>query len=656
MGPSPVGDGEQQSAIRVKCGYGNSLQWGRRLLATESRSRSARAAALSRASMGPSPVGDGETKATKRTVKKATALQWGRRLLATESARGGVRWRRTPNGFNGAVACWRRRVYCIQRIVERVKFASMGPSPVGDGEVQSKNRRRRGGAVASMGPSPVGDGEDAATTLTSQAQIASMGPSPVGDGEMSMPETPWAVICRFNGAVACWRRRDGRSPTCARPTASFNGAVACWRRREGTRYRWKPKARKRFNGAVACWRRRVRAAWRGPPAGGASMGPSPVGDGELHHGDLAGYNSGQLQWGRRLLATERPQVPTVGALVQKLQWGRRLLATESWQLQRQEPGDLLASMGPSPVGDGEVVAGSSPTTTRRSCFNGAVACWRRRGYTIPGQYLAFERFNGAVACWRRRAPIHRRRCPSLQCFNGAVACWRRRGSGCGHGALDDPGFNGAVACWRRREQQVFPPRAPDGVASMGPSPVGDGEAAEEIERRARNIASMGPSPVGDGELPRVQEQRPDDAGFNGAVACWRRRARHSDGFGQPRSLASMGPSPVGDGEASGGGGGMSRPRASMGPSPVGDGEPLAVPDHLREYWLASMGPSPVGDGETSTTDSPPARRHSFNGAVACWRRRVAFPTTTPPSSTVLQWGRRLLATERSQRKCSPPPA
>jgi len=53
---------------------------------------------------------------------------------------------------------------------------------------------------------------------------------------------------------------------------------------------------------------------------------------------------------------------------------------------------------------------------------------------------------------------------------------------------------------RRREQQSSRPgsrwRSFNGAVA-----VGDGEAAEEIERRARNIASMGPSPVGDGELP-----------------------------------------------------------------------------------------------------------------------------------------------------------
>ena len=106
-------------------------------------------------------------------------------------------------------------------------------------------------------------------------------------------------------------------------------------------------------------------------------------------------------------------------------------------------------MGPSPVGDGDrealIFSMSCP-----SSFNGAVACWRRRGSPREldgrdreasmgpspvgdgelvgrkGQSMGKQGFNGAVACWRRRADPPGPSRPAGSCFNGAVACWRRR--------------------------------------------------------------------------------------------------------------------------------------------------------------------------------------------------------------------------------------
>ena len=170
---------------------------------------------------------------------------------------------------------------------------------------------------------------------------------------------------------------------------------------------WAGHTRRRrdsFNGAVASWRRKGVRAHR--PAGGlrvASMGPSPLGDGKIKKGDPFERAGWRLQWGRRLLATE-----SVGTLA----------------------------------------ASACPT-----CFNGAVASWRRKvasaaaGALVENQLqwgrrlLATESalsqavltcaasgFNGAVASWRRKGPCGTAN-PARRCdrFNGAVASWRRKG-------------------------------------------------------------------------------------------------------------------------------------------------------------------------------------------------------------------------------------
>ena len=132
MGPSPVGDGERDDH-EYDDGCVDVLQWGRRLLATESPGHAEGSGTSVVASMGPSPVGDGET--WTRCLRRCSCrpLQWGRRLLATESA--GHQEER-PSLF----------------------YASMGPSPVGDGEIFPA-LYDHAAEQASMGPSPVGDGE-----------------------------------------------------------------------------------------------------------------------------------------------------------------------------------------------------------------------------------------------------------------------------------------------------------------------------------------------------------------------------------------------------------------------------------------------------------------------------------------------------------------
>ena len=187
-------------------------------------------------------------------------------------------------------------------------------------------------------------------------------------------------------------------------------------------------------------------------------------------------------------------------------------------------------MGPSPVGDGKsVTAGKSPGVS--NSFNGAVACWRRKD-------------------WHLRLDS----CPS-GCFNGAVACWRRKD----------------VQRWQFADSQI---------ASMGPSPVGDGKPAlRRSLRPARQPASMGPSPVGDGKNTTMAQSRSISQPLQ-----WGRRLLATESRVESSDEGTLF-------------------EASMGPSPVGDGKQRDRHGHGVEL-SASMGPSPVGDGKAAE-QSPP---------------------------------------------------
>ena len=123
----------------------------------------------------------------------------------------------------------------------------------------------------------------------------------------------------------------------------------------------------------------------------------------------------------------------------------------------------------------------------------------------------------------------------------------------------------------------------------------------------RGVASMGPSPLGDGKAPRRRRVNPHP------------------------SNASMGPSPLGDGKTATGRGARSRGPASMGPSPLGDGK-LQCLTGGHGFGKASMGPSPLGDGKLAYGAAAHVGHTGFNGAVASWRRKAVNPCrrTTPP--------------------------
>ncbi len=132
---------------------------------------------------------------------------------------------------------------------------------------------------------------------------ASMGPSRVRDGDFRSFRGRAGARSRFNGAVACSRRRQRDH---ARPIALLIASMGPSRVRDGDcRSRSRPcSARPCFNGAVACSRRRpLRIDHRHLGATGASMGPSRVRDGDSSS-VTPSERSRKLQWGRRVFATE----------------------------------------------------------------------------------------------------------------------------------------------------------------------------------------------------------------------------------------------------------------------------------------------------------------------------------------------------------------
>ena len=180
MGPSPVGDGEASTtAVNVMAGDA--------------------------ASMGPSPVGDGEMTSANGTTDWTLRLQWGRRLLATE--------RLAIRCFVSSQSTlqWGRRLLATERsersFMTAASFrASMGPSPVGDGEWSFRGRVGRMGR-ASMGPSPVGDGELVPVAVLVVVLALQWGRRLLATERCCHCERWTPTDSRFNGAVACWRRR-----------------------------------------------------------------------------------------------------------------------------------------------------------------------------------------------------------------------------------------------------------------------------------------------------------------------------------------------------------------------------------------------------------------------------------------------------------------
>ena len=162
---------------------------------------------------------------------------------------------------------------------------------------------------------------------------------------------------RFNGAVACSRRR---LPT-------DHGLVVPRSRLQWGRRVFATETLHAQSGNVLVsllqWGRRVFAT-ETPNYGAnatleafASMGPSRVRDGD-RDGNKCLRCGATLQWGRRVFATETTTqvigLPTYFGL----QWGRRVFATETRSMFALSVAHVCASMGPSRVRDGDTDAGS----------------------------------------------------------------------------------------------------------------------------------------------------------------------------------------------------------------------------------------------------------------------------------------------------------
>jgi len=216
-----------------------------------------------------------------------TGLQWAS-PVATES---GSPSPITPAGAASmGVACWRRESPIVLGC----------PSP----------------RSSSMGRRLLADESSSLHPVKCDMVLASMGPSPVGDGEPEPFGARGGAFSRFNGAVACWRRRE----------------------------RGNENARKKSYGASMPspgWRRRV------PVAGEMATDPPTASMGRrCWHGESivsSASSSESIRFmGRRLLARRGSKAKTGAKRRGVASWGRRLLATE-----RTPPATTLTSQARS---------------------------------------------------------------------------------------------------------------------------------------------------------------------------------------------------------------------------------------------------------------------------------------------------------------------
>ena len=109
--------------------------------------------------MGPSTAVDGDLRLGAKVARGIKALQWGRRLLSTET------WHVDGNGHGEHVLQWGRRLLSTETLIDtiaamRLLDASMGPSTAVDGDDARAAAGRRSN-TASMGPSTAVDGDNA---------------------------------------------------------------------------------------------------------------------------------------------------------------------------------------------------------------------------------------------------------------------------------------------------------------------------------------------------------------------------------------------------------------------------------------------------------------------------------------------------------------
>src|ERR1041384_2671271 len=179
-----------------------------------------------------------------------------------------------------------------------------------------------------MGPPTVVDGKARARGGWISRPMASMGPPTVVDGKRLPRARPACPARASMGPPTVVDGKTARSTSALLGDPCVNGAADCCRRKD-----------------VVFWT--VVLVW--PP----------------------------LQWGRRLLSTERLSAPSRGLSYSGLQWGRRLLSTERRAGAGRPRRHRAASMGPPTVVDGKA-SQDRGESGHPVCFNGAADCCRRK--------------------------------------------------------------------------------------------------------------------------------------------------------------------------------------------------------------------------------------------------------------------------------------
>src|SRR5579885_3288886 len=451
MGPRPIGRGNSRPSPPPRLSA--SLQWG--------RDRSV-------AEIPPDPARTNPHK----------LLQWGRDRSVAEILGNSWGWTVDFRGFNGAATDRSRKLRYRNTRAKLVCFASMGPRPIG-----------RGNLVG------IGDHHD--------LLLASMGPRPIGRGNGQWRAGRPSTGHGFNGAATdrsrkCGRRVDGfvefiDASMGPRPIGRGNSPSESDTHAPAPPLQWGgDRSVAEIRAAASIATSSVRLQWGRdrsvaeiPPAGDpcprtvcASMGPRPIGRGNALVPCLLGPSGAGLQWGRDRSVAEIRKVQALRLRLDGLlQWGRDRSVAEMPLDFADVYHWLAASMGPRPIGRGNLrVRHSGP--------------------------LAGGRFNGAATDRSRKSAPPT---PPLATPNPASMGPRPIGRG-----------------------NYFRPPAPGGG-----TPGFNGAATDRSRKFARarraeqgRDASMGPRPIGRGNEPRCPTSSNGPPGFNGAATD---RARKSIG-------------------------------------------------------------------------------------------------------------------------------
>ena len=377
-----------------------------------------------------------------------------------------------------------------------------------------------------------------------------------------------------------------------------------------------------FNGAATNWSRKSPVAARGDQAGRASMGPRPIGRGNSLPVIVADSRV-WLQWGRDQLVAEMDAALQTRGVWVIASMGPRPIGRGNTPIHHAHTTSDRASMGPRPIGRGNCFARHS-FRQRSTGFNGAATNWSRKCLLpcVLGRYLT-------PLQWGR---------DQLVAEISQDPSERKSGRR----------FNGAATNWSRKFSRIHAAASRNAGASMGPRPIGRGNAVDLVDHVDLNGASMGPRPIGRGNVGAGAAGGRWAYSFNGAATNWSRKSSTRAVLPMPGSPASMGPRPIGRGNTGWYRRSARAWRASMGPRPIGRGNAIRqIPRTSRPALLqwgrdqlvaeillllrgmssprhASMGPRPIGRGNKACSLIPCWRCNGFNGAATNWSRKWKY--------------------------------